>query len=229
MKWYGVVTGLVLWSGLSGGLQAADFSYRYFEISGDVSATDNTSMGAAGDADGSFAALRASYEFAGVWHLRAGYSRESKSFANDVADTRLTLHTDQRFLEFGAGYHHEVSERTDVYAEALVLDTRVDHDLPVITPSMRGPPTVSKRVGVLEGQGFGVGLGTRYWIAEGYELEGRVGIVDILSEKEVTVAVGGRMHSSRNFALGAHVSFSKSSDANFDNIRKLGLSLRYQF
>ncbi len=240
---------------------AADLSYSFLEVTGDISRTENTSRGATENADGTFLGVKASYEIAESWHVKAGYSREHKRFGNEVLgrDFRVTdidLETDQVFFEIGGGHHWTISERTDLYIEALAMRTRVDHDIPKMIeaeaggppagvggppPGTGGPPTGGEgavalpprfegtRVSVLKDWGYGVNAGARHMVSESVELEGRVGLVDIVNERETIVAAGGQYHMDAALALGVFVSFSKSTDRNFDNIRKLGVSLRYQF
>jgi len=228
------------------GAGAADLSYSYLEVTGDISRTDNTSLGAIENADGRFLGVKASYEVAESWHVKGGYSQEHKSFGNEVLGrdfqrTDIELKTDQIFFEIGGGHHWTISERTDLYVEALAMRTRVDHDIPkMIEPETGaggppggagGPPPrfEGTRVSVLKDWGYGINAGARHRISESVEMEGRVGVVDIVNERETIVAAGGRYHMEGALALGMFVSYSRSTDRNFDNIRKLGVSLRYQF
>ena len=81
---------------------------------------------------------------------------------------------------------------------------------------------------------MGLGAGMRHWINEKYELEGRFSAarIDISpgdTQTEVSIAAGGRFHVTRNVAIGPFASFTRNTDPNFDNIRKVELSVRYQF
>ena len=99
---------------------------------GDVSRTDNTARGAIGNADGmSFGAVL-SFELSDSLYVRAAASTEDKDFTNDIFSTRTNLDTSQRFIEAGAGFHMEVDPETDIYAELIAMDTRVEHGLPCI-------------------------------------------------------------------------------------------------
>ncbi len=225
--------------GASSGVLAADFDYTWIEVQVDGSKTKNTSTGAVEDADGTSFGLRGSLAISDSWYLTGGYLKERKGFGNDVAGTKLDLDTDQTFLDFGAGYHWKLADRTDLYAEASVLDSKVRHDLPVVSvrPSPRGGPpvpVVSKRVGTLDGRGPALALGVRHWADDELELEARIGAVRFVHKNSRTVretqkgiSAAARYHLSGALAVGSFLSFFRSNDPNFDNIWKFGLSLRF--
>ena len=48
-----------------------------------------------------------------------------------------------------------------------------------------------------------------------------------ISDAETSLRVGGHVHAGEGFSVGTFFSFSRHTDDNFDNIRKLGISLRY--
>ena len=227
MRFLGMLAGLVVLSGLAVKVHGADFSHSYLELVADTSSTDNTARGAVEDAGGRLFALRGALELSDSWYVKVGYSREHKSFSNEIMGTMLDLDSDQTFLELGLGYHREMGEATDLHAEVFVLDTEVDHDVPDFTPATRGLPQVSTRVSIINGAGIGSGVGVRHRIGERYEVEGRFSLaridLDIGDDQtETTLAVGGRTHVTPNVSIGAFVSYSRNTDANFDNIRKVG-------
>ena len=221
------------------GVRAADFDYTWVEVSADGSRTKNTSAGAIGDADGTSFGFRGSLSISDAWYLTGGYLKESKSFRNDVVGTKLNLSTDQTFLDFGAGYHWKLADRTDLYAEAFILDSKVRHDLPVVSvrPSTQGgPPTqaVSKRVGTLDGRGPAAAFGMRHWASDELELEARMGAFHVthrngrtVRETQKGISVAARYHLSDALAAGVIFSFTRSNDPNFNNISKVGISLRF--
>ena len=234
----GWTAGALLCLGSGPVARAADFDYTWIEAWVDGTKTKNTSMGAVEDADGASFGFRGSFAISDSWCLTGGYLKESKSFRNDVAGTKLDLDTDQRFLDLGAGYHWKLADRTDLYAEASVVDSKVDHELPVVAarPSLRGPPvvTVSKRTGTLDGRGPALAFGARHWARDNLELEARIAAVRFIHRNSRTVretqrgiSVAGRYHLSDALADGAFLSFTRSNDSNFDNIAKLGVSLRF--
>ena len=234
----GWLAGVLLCLGWGPVVRAADFDYTWIEVWVDGSKTKNTSRGALDDADGTSFGLRGSLAISDSWYLTGGYLRERKSFRNDVAGTKLDLDTDQRFLDFGAGYHWKLADRTDLYAEASILDSKVDHELPVVSvrPSPRGPPVpaVSKRVGTLDGRGPALALGVRHRVGDELELEARIGAVHFIHKNSRTVretqrgvSVAGRYHLSDALAAGVFFSFTRSNDSNFNNISKVGISLRF--
>jgi len=98
---------------------------------------------------------------------------------------------------------------------------------------------VSTATSSIEGNGFSGALGVRYWISESLELEGQLSRTHIradvprtgrkLSDSETMIRVGGHIHSGAGLSVGAFASFSKHTDANFDNIGKFGVTLRHHF
>ena len=92
---------------------------------------------------------------------------------------------------------------------------------------------------VIEGYGLGAALSIRRWIGENVELNGYLSRVhtsgDVprtgaeISDSETTLRFGGRVHAAGRLSVGGFVSYGKHTDLNFDNIRKLGVSLRYDF
>ena len=234
----GWLAGALLCLGVGSGVRAADFDHTWIEVWVDGSKTSNTSVGAADDADGASFGLRGSLAISDSWYLTGGYLKERKSFSNDVVGTKIDLDTDQTFLDLGAGYHWKLADRTGLYAEAAVVDSKVHHDLPVVGPPSpgRGPPVpvVSKRVGTLDGRGPALAFGVRHWASEELELEARIGAVRFTHRNSRTVremqrgaSVSGRHHFSDTLAAGAFLSFTRSNDSNFDDIWKIGLSLRF--
>ena len=218
---------------------ASDFDYTWTEAWVDGSRTKNTSTGAIGDADGTSFGIRGSVSISDGWYLTGGYLKESKGFLNDVAGTKLNLETDQTFLEFGAGHHWMLADRTDMYAEMSILDSKVRHDLPVVSarpPPQGGAPipVVSKRVGTLDGRGPAAAFGVRHWASDEVELEARIGAFRVIHRNGRTVretqrgiSVAARYHLSDAVAASVFLSFTGSNDPNFDNISKIGVSFRY--
>ena len=119
------------------------------------------------------------------------------------------------------------------------MDSKVRHDLTVVSvrPSPRGgppAPVVSKRVGTLDGRGPALAFGVRHWAGEALELEARTGVVRLthgnsrtVREVQRGISVSGRHHFSDALAAGAFLSFTRSNDSNFNDIWKVGLSLRF--
>ena len=112
----------------------------YIEVIQDFSLTENTARGAVGgDADGRMTAFNLLVPVAERLHLRGGVSFEHKEFTNEVRDERipeldtlLALETLQRIFEVGIGIRHPLTPTVGAYAELIVMDTRVDHDLPCV-------------------------------------------------------------------------------------------------
>ena len=223
----------------SGG--AAEFSYSYLEAMADLSRTDNTAEAPlGGDADGRLLGIGGSWEVSDSLYVKGAWSRERKDFRNEVALTPVDLDSEQTVFALGGGYHRDAGEKTSIYAEALaIVDFDVKHRIPIVDPSRSGPPSVSTVESSIEGNGFIAAVGVRHWIAEGLEFEGqlsrthtRANVVRTggkISDSETMLRVGGYVHPGDGWSVGAFLSFSKHTDDNFDNIRKLGAALRYHF
>ncbi|MCZ0934413.1 MAG: hypothetical protein OXJ54_04450 [Gemmatimonadetes bacterium] len=228
----------VIFAGLPASAQATQFSYSYLELTGDLSKTENTAQNPVGDADGRLLGISGSWKVFDSVHLKGAWSRETKGFSNEVAGTPLDLDSEQTVGTLGAGVHFGVGERTSIYAEALaIVDFGVEHLVPMVVPSMRGPPSVSTVESTLDGRGFSAAVGVRRWVGERLELEGQFSriqtSVDVLrtgeelSDAETMLRAAAHLHAGAGFSIGTFFAFSKHTDDNFDNIRKLGVSLRY--
>lgn len=232
---------LAMLAALSTSAQAADFSYSYFEATGDLSKTKNTAAAPLeDDADGELFGFSGSWEVLDPIYVKAAWSRETKDFSNEVLGTPLDLDSRQTLALLGAGYHLETDDRTSLYFEAFgILEFKVKHSIPLVTPSQFGPPSVAKTESVLKGDGYSLALGLRRRVGERFELEGQIArihtSVDIrrtgaeISDSETLLRIDGRYHVGGGLSVGAYLAYSKHTDDNFNNIRKLGASLRYSF
>lgn len=228
-------------AGLSTGANAADFSYSYLEVTADLSKTRNTAPAPlADDADGRLFGLAGSWEVFDEFYVKGAWSRETKEFGNEVARTPVDLESRQTISMLGAGYHFEADEQTSLYAEALVIvDFEVKHSVPLVTPSAFGPPAVTTTQSVIKGNGLGGALGIRHWVSENIEFEGQLSRIhtagDVprtggeISDSETMLRIAAHVHAGGGVSVGGYLSYSKHTDDNFDDIRKLGVSLRYHF
>ena len=150
---------------LSAGANAADFSYSYLEITGDLSKTRNTAEAPLeDDADGRLFGIAGSFEVFDGYYLKGAWSRETKEFGNEAAGTPVDLDSRQTVTTLGAGYRVEAGEGTSLYAEALmIVDFEVEHSVPLVISSSSGPPTVTTTQSFIEGNGLGGALGMRHW------------------------------------------------------------------
>lgn len=234
----GLLLPLAALAGLPASAQATQFSYSYLELTGDLSKTENTAANPVGDADGRLLGVAGSWKVFDSFHLKGAWSRETKDFSNEVAGTPLDLDSEQTVATLGAGVHFDVGGRTGIYAEAMaIVDFGVEHLVPMVVPSERGPPSVSTVESVLDGRGFSAAVGVRRWVGEKLELEGQFSRIETsvdvlrtgeeLSDAETMLRAAAHFHAGAGFSIGAFFAFSKHTDDNFDNIRKLGVSLRY--
>lgn len=241
MKRCGILIALAMIAGIPASGNADEFSYSYLEVMADLSRTKNTAASPLeDDADGRFFGVTGSLEVLGAFYVRGTWSRETKDFSNEVAHTPLDLDSDQRMTALGAGYHYELGERTSVYAEVLYLvDFQVEHSVPLLVPSQFGPPTVTTTDSTIEGDGFSATLGMRRLIGAKLELEGQLARIhssadvirtgNSISDSETMLKVGARLYADSGFSIGVFSSYSRHTDDNFNNIRKIGVSLRYDF
>ena len=194
-------------AGLPASGYAAEFSYSYLELTADLSKTENTAANLVKkDANGRLLGIAGSWKAFGSFYMKGAWSRETKGFGNEVAGTPVNLNSTQMMTTLGAGYHFRTGERTDIYAEALVIvDFKVKHLVPVVVPSEFGPPTVSTVNSTIEGNGFGTAAGARHWISESMEIEAQLSQVhtrgDVLrtgekiSDAETSLRVGKYVHT----------------------------------
>ena len=241
MRRRGRLIAVAVLAALPAGGHAVEFSYRYLELAADLSKTENTAADPVEeDAGGRLLGVSGSWEAFDSFYLKGAWSRETKEFGNEVAGTPVDLDSEQTMLAAGAGYHFEAGERTGVYAEALaIVDFEVEHLVPVVVPSRFGPPSVSTVDSTIEGNGFAAALGVRHRVGESVELEAQLSRThtrgDVLrtgeefSDSETMLRAGGHVHVGGGVSVGAFFSYARHTDVNFDNIRKLGVSLRYHF
>ena len=174
------------------------------------------------------------------FYLKGALSRETKEFSNEVSRTPVDLDSEQTVIALGAGYRLDPGERTSFYAEALaIVDFEVEHQIPIVVPSRSGPPSVSTTHSTIDGSGLSAAVGVRHFLGEKLELEGQLSRThtraDVLrtggeiSDSETMFRFGAHVHPGDAVSVGAFVSYSKHTDPNFDDIRKLSVSLRYFF
>lgn len=237
----------LLMFGLSPAVHARDFSYSYLEVMADTSTTENTADDPIGDADGTLLGVTGSWQFHESWYVRASYTTEDKDFANEVFGTRLSLDSEQTFVMVGAGHRRSLGEGTDIYFEAMGMLSDVEHLVPNVITG-RGPPMLSPtdptRLSGIDNKGLGGRVGVRHWmmsetleieaLVERHVLDCEITMGENSGDKcptthETKLGLSARYHFTDNLAAGIFGSFSKHTDPNFDDIMKLGLSLRYAF
>ena len=203
--------------------------YSYLELTGDFSTTANEARGAQKDADGRLIGIAVSWQFQERWYTAGRYSVEKKTFQNEAAGTVLTLQTRQPVGAAAIGRIWHAGEGSSFFFEAMVAHTTVDHDVPDVRTPVQGPPIVGTRVAVLEDTGFGAGAGWRLAFDGRMELESRIELLDITDQTETKLAVTIRREIVDTLAVGLYTSYSTSTDRNFDDIAKFGVSLRFRF
>ena len=241
MTRYARLLALAILAGLPVSSPAAQFSYSYLELTADTSKTENKAAAPLEkDAHGRLLGLAGSFEVSNSFYVKGAWSREVKEFGNEVVRTPVRLDSEQTVFALGVGYHLDPGERTSIYAEALAIpDFEVEHRIPLVVPSQSGPPSVSTQDSTIDGNGLSAAIGVRHFLGKRLELEGQLSRIhtraDVLrtggqiSDSETMFRVGAHVHPGDAVSVGAFVSYSRHTDPNFDNIRKLGVSLRYFF
>ncbi|QJR80733.1 porin family protein [Alteromonas pelagimontana] len=133
--------------------------------------------------------------------LAASYSVLSDDF--DGADLDL----DQGSL--GVGYRFSATASTDVFAA-------VSYEYVKLSASYRGYSLKA------DDNGFGVTVGVRSMVTDTLELSSSIRHIEIDSEGETQISVGGNYFFTQAFAVG--VSYSIADDEDM-----MGISVRYNF
>jgi len=90
------------------------------------------------------------------------------------------------------------------------------------------PPAVRSIDRKLDDTGLGFRIGARHRLSASSEVHAGLAFHRILEQNERALTAGLRHRIGGNWQLGALLSYARSTDSNFDNIRKLGLSLRLE-
>ena len=200
--------------------------FSYLELQGAVSRTRTTAPNTSSHAPGQRVAFVGSFEFQEPWYATAGVAIESTSISTRIAGTSLELDTEQRLLTLGGGHVWRPAQSTAIYLEGHMVRSSLNHDVPEITPSTRGPPMVRTRVAVFRDTGVGAAFGARYALSERTHLEGRLDVRDVYDQTETMLSVIARRDLTDRMAIGLSASIGRLTSDNIDHITKLGLVLR---
>ena len=203
--------------------------YSYVELRADISKTGNEWPGAGSDAARRLAGFAASWNVRESWYLKAGYSREKSRYSNEVAGTVLKLRTNHEVVIAGGGRFWAVANGTDLYAEGLVLHSRVDHEFPDVKPAAGGQPTVGKRASVIADTGFGAAVGVRHALDGATEIEARLEARAVHDFTDTAIAFAGRRSLTDSLFLGLYVSYGETTKRNVGATARIGATLRYGF
>lgn len=177
---------------LQGTTHDRNFKYTYAELNYRMLDDDDS------DAEADGLQLRGSYAFDGVENefLRSTFVFGSWSSLEDDVDF------DE--WEIGAGYVHPISDKLDLVGTASLLHQEIDV----------GPADDDET-------GFELAGGGRMWVAEQFELNGRLIYRDVFDD-DFGIGVGGRYHATEQLSLGADLEFV----GDVDEIR---IGVRWQF
>jgi hypothetical protein len=147
------------------------------------------------DVDGDGFELAGSYELNDKFHIFGEWQDQSLDFGIDV-----------RSLEVGGGYTHSFSSTLDFVGTLSYVDAEVK----------LGSQTA-------DDDGLAVGGGVRARVAESFELDARLTLVDFdESGSDTGYEIGGRYYFNDSMALGASADFT-------DNADTLRLGFRWEF
>jgi len=153
-------------------------------------------FGGGADADGDGFAVAGSAEIGENWFIFANYSTFD-----------LESVVDYTTLDVGAGYHSDVSAKTDWYATFGYAEAEVE----------------AQGFGSADDSGFGVSLGLRSMMSESLELYGNIAYTDLGDGADGTAIGAGLWYTvSGNLALGLGAEFD-------DDVTGYGVGLRLYF
>ncbi len=147
------------------------------------------------DVDGDGFVIAGAYEIADNWHIVASYASTGFDFSVDLNQ-----------LQIGAGYHTDISDTTNFFANALYVDYEVD----------------TGGFGSVDDSGFGLAIGLRSNISSTLELEGSITHIDIGDADGTTLAGAGWYKFSREFAVGLNAAIE-------DDVTAFGIAGRLYF
>ena len=203
--------------------------YSYVELRADISKTENGWPGARSDAAGRLVGFAASWNVHESWYLKVGHSRERSTFSNEVAGTVLKLRTKEAVVTAGGGRFWAVGNGTDLYAEGLVLHSRVDHEFPEVKAVEGGRPTVGKRASAIGDTGFDAAVGVRQMLDGATEIEARLEARTVHDFTETAIAFAGRRSLTDSLSLGLYVSYGETTKRHVGATAKIGAALRLGF
>jgi hypothetical protein len=186
-----VFAGLLM---LSGAVAMADgLSYSYIRANYQEVDID---LGGGLDVDGDGFGVAGSAEISDDWFIFANYSTFDFESVVDVSS-----------LTVGAGYHSDVSSKTDWFATLGFAKAEVD---------VQG-------LGSEDDSGYAVSLGLRSMVSESFELYGSIGYADLGDGADGTAVAAGFWYTvSGSLALGLGANFD-------DDVTGFGAGLRLYF
>jgi hypothetical protein len=102
--------------------------------------------------------------------------------------------------EIGGGYVHTVNDKLDVVGTLSLLHQEIENE---------------------DETGFEIAGGGRFWVAEQFEVDGRLIYRDVF-DNDFGLGIGGRYHATENLSFGADLEF-------VGDIDEFRLGVRWQF
>jgi hypothetical protein len=150
-------------------------SYNYVTLGWQSVTLDDGSF----DVDGDGFGVGGSFEVAENWHILGGYSSLGFDFGVDL-DT----------LQLGGGFHTDISDTTNFYADLLWVSAEVS----------------APGFGSADDDGYGLSIGVRSNVSDRVELNGGLSYVDYGDGGDGTAFSGSAWYKfTEQFALGATV------------------------
>ena len=138
------------------------------------------------DLDGDGLGFGASFEVNDDFFIFGNYTTVDLDFGIDANSMRA-----------GVGYNTTVAEGADLFA--TVSYEYAEIDLPIL--------------GAEDDNGFGIGVGMRYWVAPGFELNGGVSYVDVGDDGDTAFSFGAVYSFTPAFAGGLGASFADEASS----------------
>lgn len=133
--------------------------------------------------DGDGFGIGGSFEIAPDWHIVVGYSSTEFDFGIDLNQ-----------LQFGAGYHTDISSTTSFFADLLWVQAEID----------------TGSFGSIDDDGLGISIGLRSNLSQQVELEGALTYVDLDDAGDNTSVGGAAWYKfTDTFAVGLIASFDE--------------------
>ena len=155
-------------------------SYNYGQVSYQtVDLDDDFGLNVDGDGFG----IGGSFEVAPNWHIVGGYSSIGFDFGIDLNQ-----------LQFGGGYHTDISSTTSFFADLLWVQAEID----------------TGAFGSIDDDGLGISIGLRSNLSQLIELEGVISYVDLDDAGDNTAFGGAAWYKfTDTFALGLVANFDE--------------------
>ncbi|MCK8103329.1 outer membrane beta-barrel protein [Pseudoalteromonas sp. 2CM36K] len=126
-----------------------------------------------------------------------------------VGDSVNGADFDINWLSAGVGYRTAISSSTDFYGLLTYENIELE-------------ASYAGRSESEDENGYGLSVGLRSMVSESFELDGRLGYVDIDDDSETSISVGARYYINENVSFGANYT-------SLDDLDLISATVRYSF